>query len=83
MKACPQLAPLQLAPLQFSCPRSCPIGPHFVPIWVDLVTAPDLSASDQALLLLPCGEQDWLAWIPDYGEIILHPSQFYEPQSWN
>jgi hypothetical protein len=51
--------------------------------WVDLVAPPEISASTQALLLLPCSDQAWLAWIPDYGEIILSVNQFYELHSWN
>ncbi len=75
--------------LQLCHPCSCPIRSYFTPVWVDtpvwmdLVASPATSASEQALLLVSCSEVEWLAWIPDYGEIQLHISQFYGPHSWN
>ncbi|MBF2073952.1 MAG: hypothetical protein IGS50_09365 [Synechococcales cyanobacterium C42_A2020_086] len=52
-------------------------------IWVRLIVLPDPFCYDQALLLSRQSDDEWLAWIPDYGEIILHRSEFYLPQDWN
>lgn len=52
-------------------------------IWVRLIALPDPFSYDQALLLSQQSNDEWLAWIPDYGEIMLHWSEFYLLQDWN
>ncbi|MCU0534694.1 MAG: hypothetical protein MUD14_12445 [Hydrococcus sp. Prado102] len=44
--------------------------------WVKLFKPLDLFCYDEALLLCQQSESEWVAWIPDYGEAILHVSQF-------
>jgi hypothetical protein len=45
-------------------------------IWVKLLELPHLYSFDEALLLCQVSDDEWLAWIPDYGEAQLHISQF-------
>jgi hypothetical protein len=52
----------------------------FVPqrgIWVQLRNRPSDYAADCALLVCPVEEDVWIAWVPDYGEMVLPRSQFY------
>lgn len=58
--------------------------PHLLPsaladvgMWVKLRQAPGLFSSDEALLLCPLEDHQWLAWIPDYGEMTLDQDEFY------
>lgn len=51
--------------------------------WVQLVAPPDPMCYDQALLLTRESEDEWLAWVPDYGEVTLHISEFYFPHELN
>ncbi|MBW4469160.1 MAG: hypothetical protein KME45_02025 [Stenomitos rutilans HA7619-LM2] len=44
--------------------------------WVKLQSLPTTYCSDEALLLCQQSEQQWLVWIPDYGEILLDRGQF-------
>ncbi|HEY9635720.1 MAG TPA: hypothetical protein V6D14_20110 [Coleofasciculaceae cyanobacterium] len=44
--------------------------------WVQLKEPPSPYSHDEALLLCQHSETEWVAWIPEYGEIILHQSQF-------
>lgn len=44
--------------------------------WVKLLELPSPFSFDEALLLCPCSEDKWIAWIPDHGEAVLHTSQF-------
>lgn len=44
--------------------------------WVKLKELPHPFSADEALLLCQESEDDWLAWIPSYGEAKLHRSQF-------
>jgi hypothetical protein len=46
-------------------------------MWVKLRQAPGLFSSDEALLLCPLERDQWLAWVPDYGEITLDQDEFY------
>ncbi|UBF26870.1 hypothetical protein K9N68_02455 [Kovacikia minuta CCNUW1] len=46
--------------------------------WVKLVELPSPFCADEALLLCQCSESQWLAWLPDYGEILLEVDQFTE-----
>ena len=44
--------------------------------WVKLLWLPITYCSDEALLICQHSEQQWLAWIPDYGEVLLDRGQF-------
>jgi hypothetical protein len=44
--------------------------------WVQLLQHPTAYSGDEALLLCQCSEREWLAWIPEYGEILLTIDQF-------
>ncbi|BAU67008.1 hypothetical protein STA3757_44150 [Stanieria sp. NIES-3757] len=49
--------------------------------WVRLLELPNSWCDDEALLLCQHSDSEWVAWIPNYGEMILHHSQFcFEPQ---
>ncbi len=44
--------------------------------WVSLLDPPSEYAHDEALLLCQLSEDDWLTWIPSFGEIALCLRQF-------
>jgi hypothetical protein len=44
--------------------------------WVKLFSPPTAFAYDEAWLLCQFSEDQWLAWIPDYGEILLKTRDF-------
>lgn len=44
--------------------------------WVQLRELPSPYSHDEALLLCQHSENEWIVWIPEYGEMILHRSQF-------
>ncbi|OKH21094.1 hypothetical protein NIES593_16845 [Hydrococcus rivularis NIES-593] len=44
--------------------------------WVRLLECLNPFCHDEALLLCQESESEWVAWIPDHGEAILHISQF-------
>jgi len=44
--------------------------------WVKLLQLPNPFSFDEALLLCPVSEDEWLVWIPDHGEALLHTRQF-------
>lgn len=44
--------------------------------WVKLLKLPSPFSFDEAFLLCQNNQDEWLAWIPDYGEAVLHTSQF-------
>lgn len=44
--------------------------------WVQLQTPPSPYSQDEALLLCQHTDNEWLAWVPDYGEIVLQRHQF-------
>ncbi|MBD2163634.1 hypothetical protein H6G04_04365 [Calothrix membranacea FACHB-236] len=44
--------------------------------WVKLLQLPNPYSFDEALLLCPVSKHEWLAWIPDHGEVVLHISEF-------
>lgn len=44
--------------------------------WVKLLDLPGPFSFDEALLLCEYPEGQWLAWVPDFGEILLSPGQF-------
>lgn len=47
--------------------------------WVKLFKPPTAFSFDEAWLLCECGENQWLAWVPDYGEIVLSTDEFCSP----
>jgi hypothetical protein len=51
--------------------------------WVYLIAPPDSFSYEQALLLSQTSNDEWIAWIPDYGETTLHRSEFYFLHEWN
>jgi hypothetical protein len=44
--------------------------------WVHLLELPSTFSFDEALLLCQLAEDEWVAWIPDHGEAVLHTRQF-------
>jgi hypothetical protein len=44
--------------------------------WVKLWNPPTAYSFDEAWLLCQYSDDQWLAWIPDYGEILLNTSEF-------
>ncbi len=49
--------------------------------WVQLLELPTPFSNDEALLLCHEFGDLWVAWIPGYGEAVLHSSQFVEARS--
>ncbi|MBD3880387.1 hypothetical protein IFO70_01315 [Phormidium tenue FACHB-886] len=45
--------------------------------WVRLVNPPTAFSFDEAWLLCQHSDTQWVAWIPDYGEILLNTNEFY------
>jgi hypothetical protein len=45
-------------------------------VWVQLLLRPNPFSFDQALLLCEASDHEWLAWIPDYGEMMLDTDIF-------
>jgi len=57
-----------------------PTAPKFAPsTWVKLFNPPTAFSFDEAWLLCQSSEEKWLAWIPDYGEILLRTDEFCNP----
>jgi hypothetical protein len=48
--------------------------------WVKLLQGYTSFSSDKALLLYPISSQEWMAWVPGYGEVNLNVRQFYKIQ---
>ena len=46
--------------------------------WVKLQQPPSPYSYDEALLLCKHSDTEWIAWVPDYGEILLDQCQFSE-----
>ncbi|HEY9744020.1 MAG TPA: hypothetical protein V6C90_26320 [Coleofasciculaceae cyanobacterium] len=44
--------------------------------WVQLQELPSPYSHDEALLLCQHSETEWIVWIPEHGEMILHQNQF-------
>jgi hypothetical protein len=44
--------------------------------WVDLLELPNPFSHDEALLLCQVSEDEWAAWIPEHGEVLLYTHQF-------
>jgi hypothetical protein len=56
--------------------RNSARSPQFKPsMWVRLLNPPTAFSFDEAWLLCQYSEQQWLAWIPDYGELLLHADE--------
>jgi hypothetical protein len=52
----------------------------FVPqrdLWVELRNSPAKYAEDMALLVCEVAADNWIAWVPGYGEILLNRSAFH------
>jgi hypothetical protein len=45
--------------------------------WVKLIHPPSEYSFDEAKLLCQQSQDTWIAWVPDYGEIVLDRSDFY------
>jgi hypothetical protein len=45
--------------------------------WVKLLQPLSDYASEEAKLLCKESSVTWVAWVPDYGEVVLDRSQFY------
>ncbi len=57
--------------------RSISWAPRFMPsMWVQLLNPPTAYSFDQAWLLCQCAENQWLAWVPEYGELLLTIDEF-------
>lgn len=46
--------------------------------WVKLQELPNAYSHDEALLLCQHSDTEWIVWIPDHGEMILHRCQLGE-----
>jgi hypothetical protein len=44
--------------------------------WVTLHNPPTELCQEEALLLCQAANNQWVAWIPDYGKILLTPEDF-------
>ncbi|WP_339384093.1 hypothetical protein [Gloeocapsopsis crepidinum] len=44
--------------------------------WVQLQDLPSDYSHDEALLLCQLSHDEWVAWVPQHGEVILHAHQF-------
>lgn len=77
--------PLPLVELSASSTqnRAQPLPSQLSNQWVQLISPPDAFSYEQALLLVKQSEDEWLAWVPDYGEVTLHISEFFFPHEWN
>lgn len=60
-----------------------PSDQHTDPVWVQLAALPSLYSHDHAMLLCRHSEDEWVAWVPDHGEVILHRSEFFFDSEWN
>lgn len=59
------------------CDREAtPASNYTASTWVKLLNPPTAFSFDEAWLLCQCSEDQWLGWIPDYGEILLHTREF-------
>jgi hypothetical protein len=45
--------------------------------WVKLLQSPSDYGFDEAKLLCQASSNTWVAWVPDYGEVMLNKSHFY------
>jgi len=57
--------------------RSLRCAPRVTPSsWVKLLNSPTAFSFDEALLLCQDSKNQWLAWVPDYGELLLSTDEF-------
>lgn len=47
--------------------------------WVQLREIPSSFSHDEALLLCQLSNDEWVAWVPQHGEVVLYTHQFYAP----
>lgn len=47
--------------------------------WVQLLELLNPYCHDEALLLCPISDREWVAWIPDHGEAVINIEQFCVP----
>lgn len=52
-------------------------------IWIKLAVLPNPYSHDHGLLLCRYSDDEWLVWIPDHGEAVLHRSEFFFETDWN
>lgn len=78
------LMPLNI-PNQQVVPKHQPATPDPCnePVWVQLAALPSFYSHDQAMLLCRHSEDEWVAWVPEHGEVILHRSEFFFDSEWN
>ncbi|PSB06832.1 hypothetical protein C7B61_21985 [filamentous cyanobacterium CCP1] len=69
-------------PDQHSNGRSAYANPSAA-VWVKLAALPNPYSHDRAMLLCRHADDEWVAWIPDHGEVILHRSEFFVEPDWN
>jgi hypothetical protein len=55
---------------------TCAVQKYQSHTWVKLFNPPTAFSFEEAWLLCECDDNQWLAWIPDYGEILLHTDEF-------
>jgi hypothetical protein len=53
------------------------------PVWVQLAALPNPYSHDQGLVLCRHSDDEWLVWVPEHGETILHRSEFFVDADWN
>ncbi len=61
----------------FSIPAHAPLTALPPSSWVQLVQPSPLFGGQEALLLCQIASCQWLAWMPEYGELILGREEFY------
>jgi hypothetical protein len=62
------------------CNISMPASLNLTPYtWVKLFNPPTAFSFDEAWLLCQCGENQWIAWVPEYGEITVNTDEFCIP----
>lgn len=60
-----------------SCPLNLSSQPQYEnSTWVRLLELPSPFSFDEAMLLCKHSDDEWLAWIPEHGEAVLHTSHF-------
>lgn len=77
---------LKLLPIEpSSSVKSAALAPQEISptVWVQLAVLPNPYSHDQGLLLCRHSDDEWLVWIPDHGEAVLHRSEFYFDADWN
>jgi uncharacterized protein YqcC (DUF446 family) len=65
------VAPLAQSQMQILCAPRIEAN-----LWVRLLHKPSPFSFEEAFLLCQVSFDEWLAWIPDYGQACLHVNQF-------